>query len=160
MLLLLSKIYTRIGQSYTDYLAEAMKLSSIASAIKAVYEAVMDGEIARFSIGEFPLELQLPPYLDSLLRSDDPLDVDFGDREVDEEDAFGGSASWGTDMGFAWRLPALTPWKALLRLDDESEHGYELYMKLRGPQLNSEDRDLAEKLMRFLDTASVTIWYA
>lgn len=149
-----------VGQPYTNYLAEAMKSSSIASAIKIAYEAVKNGDIARFTIGEFPLELQLPPYLDSLLHSDDPLDADYGDREADEEDAVGGTASWGPDMSFAWRLPSLTPWKALLRLDEDSERGYELYMKLRGPQLNSEDRDLAEQLVRFLDMASVTLWYA
>lgn len=135
-----------------------MKTSTIASAIKAVYDAVKDGDIARFTIGEFPVELQLPPYLDSLLHSDDPVDADYGDREGDQEDEFGGAASWGPDMSFAWRLPSLTPWKALLRLDDEGNRGYGLYMKLRGPQLNSDDRDLAEQLMRFLDMASVTLW--
>lgn len=141
-----------------NYLMEAMKESSIALSIKTVFEAIKDDDIARFTIGEFPLELQLPPYLDSLLHNDEPFDIDLGDRLVDDEDDFGGAAAWGPDMSFAWRLPALTPWKALLQLDDEGDRGYELYMKLRGPQLNAEDRDLAEQLMRFLDLASVTLW--
>lgn len=64
---------------------------------------------------------------------------------------------WGADLGFAWRLPALAPWKSLLRLDDEGEHGYDLYMKFRGPQMNPEDREIAEQLIRFLDLASVTL---
>lgn len=148
-----------VGRPYKNYLTDALKESSVASAIRTVYEAIKVGDIARFTIGECPLELQLPPYLDSLLHSDDPLDTDYVDRGADEEDAFGGAAYWGTDMSHAWRLPSLTPWKALLRLDDDKERGYELYMKVRVPQLNSEDRDLAEQLMRFLDMASITFRY-
>ena len=79
-------------------------------------EALKKDEIARFTIGEFPLELQLPPYLGSLLNSDDPLEVD---RETGDDEDQSGAASWGSDMSFARRLPALAPWKALLRLDEE-----------------------------------------
>ncbi|KAI0767975.1 nitrogen permease regulator of amino acid transport activity 3-domain-containing protein [Irpex lacteus] len=146
------------GQPYDVYLEEAVKISSIALAMKTAFDALKKDEIARFTIGEFPLELQLPPYLGALLHSDDPLEVDAPDRELgDDED---GAASWGSDMSFAWRLPALTPWKALLRLDEEGEHGYELYMKLRGPQLNPEDRELAEQLLRFLEMSTVTLCLA
>ncbi|KAI0688404.1 nitrogen permease regulator of amino acid transport activity 3-domain-containing protein [Cytidiella melzeri] len=148
------------GQPYTTYLTEALRSSSIASAIKTVFEAVKSGEIARCTIGEFPLELQLPPYLSSLLHPDDPLEVDFADRENSDGELLDGAASWGPDMGFAWRLPSLTPWKALLRLDEEGEQGYELYMKLRGPQLNPEDRELAEQLLRFLELSTVTLCLA
>jgi hypothetical protein len=136
-----------------------MKISSIALAIKTVFEAVKEGEIARCAVGECPIELQLPPYLSSLLHSDDPFEVDYAERENAEGEDLDGAASWGPDMSFAWRLPSLTPWKALLRLDDEGEQS-ELYMKLRGPQLNQEDRELAEQLLRFLEMSTVTLWYA
>ncbi|KAI0087299.1 nitrogen permease regulator of amino acid transport activity 3-domain-containing protein [Irpex rosettiformis] len=147
------------GQPYETYLTEAMKASTIALAMKTAFEALKKDEIANITIREFPLELQLPPYLGALLHSDDPLEVDLTDRENGDDEANDGAASWGTDMSFAWRLPSLTPWKALLRLD-EGEHGYELYMKLRGPQLNPEDRELAEQLLRFLEMTTVTLCLA
>lgn len=143
------------GEPLSVYLDAGLKVSSIASAMKTLYESIKDGAIAQLTIREFPLELQLPPYLDSLLHNEDPLDTDFADREGDDDDEFGGTASWGPEMSFAWRLPSLAPWKSLLRLDDEAES--ELYMKLRGPQLNPEDRELAEQLLKFLDLASVTL---
>ncbi|THH00235.1 hypothetical protein EW026_g2293 [Hermanssonia centrifuga] len=136
------------------------KVSSLAPAIKAVYEAIKDKTIACVTLREFSLELQLPPYLDSLLHNDDPSGVDFGDREGEDEFEDDSAAAWGSEMSFAWRLPALTPWKSLLRLDDEGEHGYELYLKLRGPQMNAGDRELAEQLVKFLDLASVTLCLA
>lgn len=134
-----------------------MKASTIALAMKTTFEALKRDEIAHVNIGDFPLELQLPPYLGSLLHSDDPLEVESNDRD---DEAADGVASWGADMSFAWRLPSLAPWKALLRLDEEGEQGYELYMKLKGPQLNPEDRELAEQLLRFLEMSTVTLWYA
>lgn len=135
-----------------------MKVSSVATAIKMLYEAIKDQTIAHLTIGDFSLELQLPPYLDNLLRNEDPLDAESEGREGAQDNEDDAAAAWGPDMSFAWRLPALTPWKALLRLDDEGEQGYELYMKLRGPQLNQDDRDLAEQLIKFLETASLTLW--
>lgn len=135
-----------------------MKVSSIASAMKTVYEAIKEGEIARFTIGELPLELQLPPYLDSLLHGDDPLEVDATERENGDDEDYDMAVASGPDMRSVWRLPSLAPWKALLRLDEEGERGYELQMKLRGPQLNPDDRELAEQLLRFLDLAAVTLW--
>ena len=148
--------HTPKGEPFSAYLDEALKISSIASTMKTLYESIKDRSIAQLTIREFPLELQLPPHLDSLLHNDDPLDVDAVDREGDYEDEyFGGTSAWGPDLSFAWRLPALAPWKSLLRLDDEAEP--ELYMKLRGPQLNPEDRELAEELIKFLDMATVTL---
>lgn len=135
-----------------------MKVSSIATSIKTLYDAIKERSIARITIRDFSLELQLPPFLDHLLYNEDPLDSDWEDREGVDDDDFDNAAAWGSDMSFAWRLPALTPWKALLRMDDQGDRGYELYMKLRGPQLNQDDRDLAEQLIKFLETASVTLW--
>ncbi|KAH8100833.1 nitrogen permease regulator of amino acid transport activity 3-domain-containing protein [Cristinia sonorae] len=145
------------GKPFADFMSQALKASSIASAMKTLYEAIKDNTIARLSINEFPLELQLPPYLDELLHNDDNTALD-----AQEEDEFevGGVQSWGPEMSFAWRLPSLAPWKALLRLDNEGEQGYELYLKLRGPQLASQDRELAEQLLKFLDLASITLCLA
>ncbi|KIP08241.1 hypothetical protein PHLGIDRAFT_104650 [Phlebiopsis gigantea 11061_1 CR5-6] len=154
----LKEDYVRKGEPFAAYLNEALKVSSIASAMKTLYESIKAHTIAQLTIREFPLELQLPPYLDALLRSEDPLDVDAVDREEDYEGDYEGTASWGRELGFAWRLPALAPWKSLLRLDDETAS--EMYVKLRSPQLNPEDRELAEELLKFLDTTSVTLTLA
>ncbi|KAL4247623.1 Nitrogen permease regulator 3 [Abortiporus biennis] len=146
--------YVAKGEPFSNFVSQALRISSIAPAIKSLYEAIKDRGIARITINDFPLELQLPPYLDNLLHIDDLSDDDF-EHDEEEEEEYGVSHGWGTGMGFAWRLPALTPWKSLLRLDDAGEQGYELYMKLRGPQLTVQDRDLAEQLIHFLDLASI-----
>ncbi|GJE96270.1 nitrogen permease regulator of amino acid transport activity 3-domain-containing protein [Phanerochaete sordida] len=146
--------YIKQGKAFSTYLDDALKASSIAAAMKTLYESIKDGCIAQLTIHEFPLELQLPPHLDALLHNEDPLENDYADREGDDEDEYG-AAAWGPEMSFAWRLPALAPWKSLLRLDDEAEP--ELYLKLRGPQLSTEDREVAEQLLKFLDMASVTL---
>ncbi|KAI0368797.1 hypothetical protein BV20DRAFT_1053766 [Pilatotrama ljubarskyi] len=141
------------GESFADFMYEALKVSTIAPAMKTLYESIKQNTIARVTINALPLELQLPPYLDTLLHADEELEPE---EERDDED--GEPDAWGPEMSFAWRLPALTPWKALLRLDDdESEQGYQLLMQLRAAQLNPEERDLAEQLIRFLDLASVML---
>ena len=151
-----SIINVSLGKTFSAYLDDALKVSSIASAMKILYDSIKDRAVAQLTIHEFPLELQLPPQLDALLHNEDPLENDYADREGDDDEY--GAASWGPEMSFAWRLPALAPWKSLLRLDDETEP--ELYMKLRGPQLSAEDREVAEQLLKFLDMASVTLTLA
>ncbi|KAJ2961678.1 hypothetical protein NUW54_g14372 [Trametes sanguinea] len=141
-----------VGESFADFMYEALKVSNIAPAMKTLYESIKAGTIARLTINELPLELQLPPYLDTLLHVEEEIEP-----EDEYEDEDGEPNAWGREMSFAWRLPALTPWKALLRLDDEDEQGYQLYMQLRAAQLSPEERDLAEQLLRFLDLASVTL---
>ena len=131
---------------------EALQISTIAPAMKALYEAIKDSTIARISLNDLPLELQLPPYLDSLLHPDEDISP-----ECDYEDSGGDPNAWGPTMSLGWRLPALMPWKALLRLDDEDDEGYQLYMQFRAAQLNPEERDLAEQLLKLRDLASVNL---
>ncbi len=142
-----------LGEPFVNFMNKALENSSIACAMKNVYEAIKYSSIARITVHDFPLELQLPPYLDVLLHSDDLSDYE-SDNDDDDEFEHGEVQPLAPDMCFAWRLPALTPWKSLLRLDDQR---YELYMKLRGPQLATHDRELAEQLIRFLDQASITL---
>ena len=129
---------------------EALKVSTIAPAMKTLFESIKDNTIAHVTLHGLPLELQLPPYLDSLLHADEDFEP-----EEERENEDGVPNTWGPELSFAWRLPALTPWKALLRLDDDDERGYELSMQLRAAQLNPEERELAEQLLKFLDSASV-----
>ncbi|GBE88319.1 predicted protein [Sparassis crispa] len=141
------------GETFSNYMAEALQCSSLAPAMKTLYEAIKEGSIARVTIHDIPLELQLPPYLDSLLHADDDTSLD----DVEQEDEYSIPNAWSPDMSFAQRLPALTPWKSLLLVDDDDEQAYELYMRLRAPQLTMEDREVAEQLIRFLDLASITL---
>ena len=132
---------------------EALKVSTIAPAMKTLYEAIKENTIARITLHDLPLELQLPPFLDSLLHA-----LEDAECEGDVVDDDGEPNAWGPEMSFAWRLPALTPWKALLRLDDEDDkQGYQLYMQLRTAQLNPEERELAEQLLKFVDLASMML---
>ncbi|CDO74498.1 hypothetical protein BN946_scf184979.g53 [Trametes cinnabarina] len=140
------------GESFADFMYEALQISNIAPAMKTLYESIKANTIARVTINELPLELQLPPYLDSLLHVEEEIEP-----EYDYEDEDGEPNAWGQEMSFAWRLPALTPWKALLTLETDDKHGYQLDMQLRAAQLDPEERDLAEQLLRFLDLASVTL---
>ncbi|KAI0822505.1 nitrogen permease regulator of amino acid transport activity 3-domain-containing protein [Trametes gibbosa] len=141
------------GESFADFMYEALTVSTIAPMMKTLYESIKANTIARVMINDLPLELQLPPYLDTLLHPDEEVEA-----EEERDDEYGEPNAWGPELSFAWRLPALTPWKALLRLDDgEGEEGYQLYMHPRATQLNSAERELAEQLLRFLGLASVSL---
>lgn len=118
--------------------------------MKTLFEAVKSSSMAYLTIHNLPLELQLPPYLDVLLHSTEDSKVDFL-HHPDED----GSQAWGQEMNFGWRLPALAPWKSLLLLDENN--GQDPYANLKGPHVSPEDRTMVEGLIRFLETASVTL---
>ena len=77
------------GESFADYATQALHVSTLAPAIKTVYESIKAGVIARITLREFPLELQLPPYLNSLLHDDDSSDVEYGERDCEDEFEYG-----------------------------------------------------------------------
>lgn len=138
------------GEHFSSYVMQALEVSSIAPAMKSLYEAIKASDMAYITIHNLPLEIQLPPYLDDLLHSDADHEVD-SVHHTDSEDA----RTWGQDMSFGWKLPPLVPWKSLLLLD--GHNGLDPSMNLRGSQVNPEDRTLVEGLVRFLETASVTL---
>ncbi|KAG5340895.1 hypothetical protein C0989_012647 [Termitomyces sp. Mn162] len=138
------------GEPFLNYALQALEVSSIALAMKALYEAIKTSEMAYITLHNLPLEVQLPPYLDSFLHSEGENELDFA-RPLDDEDA----QTWGQDMKLGWRLSSLKPWKSLLLLD--GHNGLDPSMNLRGSQVNPEDRTLVEGLIRFLETASVTL---
>ncbi|KAI0045843.1 hypothetical protein FA95DRAFT_1543270 [Auriscalpium vulgare] len=143
-------------QSYDAYMAQALLSSSIASALKTLYEAIKSRSLAHLTIHNLPLELQLPPYLDSLLHSEDeadPADLVYqGDGDTTDQNP------WGPELSFAWRLPSLEPWKSLLLLDGpEGREWIDVYASIRGSNVREEDRMLAEQLIKFLEMADVTL---
>lgn len=138
------------GDSFDVFTSKALEISSIASGMKLIYEAIRSKSIAYITFNNLPMELQLPPYLETLLHSEGDYDADFI-YQFDDDDI----RTWGQDLSFGWRLPALAPWKSLLLLDGDNE--IDPNITLRGPQLTAEDSTLAEELARFLDTASITL---
>jgi nitrogen permease regulator 3-like protein len=142
--------------------------------MKSLYEAIKSSYMAYITLHNLPLEIQLPPYLDSLLHISE-LDSDLvtevseavqgfelgAPEEFDDDASFSrGWGGWGNDMSVGWKLPPLVPWKSLLLLDD-SHKGLDPSVDFRDinmrNQINPEDRTLVEGLIRFLDTASVTL---
>ncbi|KAE9397770.1 hypothetical protein BT96DRAFT_966131 [Gymnopus androsaceus JB14] len=137
----------RKGEPYSQFSDQALEVSSVAASMKALYDAIKSSSVAYLSIHELPLELQLPPYLDNLLHSEEDNELDIFDADANDEAA----ELWGPEMSFA-------PWKSLLLLDDiDSEEGEEIFANLRSPYVTPDDRVIVEGLVRFLDTATVTL---
>ncbi|KAH9003055.1 nitrogen permease regulator of amino acid transport activity 3-domain-containing protein [Lactarius hatsudake] len=144
------------SRSYEEYMKEALLVSSVAPAMKTLYESIKSRSLAHLTIHNLPLELQLPPYLDALLHSTD--DDEFAER--DEAEASNGVNTWGPEFSIAWRLPALEPWKSLLLLSDPDSPGHEwtdVYAAIRGTNVREEDKLLAEQLIKFLETVDITL---
>lgn len=141
------------GEPFSRYVARAFEVSTIAPAMKTIYEAIKTSSMAYVTINNLPLELQLPPYLDTLLHSQSDQETEFCDSSDDEY-----NLNWGLHMTLGWKLPSIAPWKTLLLLDIDND--MDPHMILRGPHENAEDRTFAEGLVRFLEIASVTLSYA
>ncbi|TFY78601.1 hypothetical protein EWM64_g5411 [Hericium alpestre] len=145
--------YAAKGKPLEEYMSSALKVSSIASAMKTLYEAIKSRSLAHLTVHSLPLELQLPPYLDSLLHSED--DLESGELTYQGDEMAREHNPWGRELSFAWRLPSLDPWKSLLLL--ETEDNSDVYMSLRNSNIRDEDRLLAEQLIKFLEMADVTL---
>jgi nitrogen permease regulator 3-like protein len=117
--------------------------------MKYLYEALKNSKMAYISINNLPLELQLPPFLDSLLHSQEDSEDESHPSKDDE------AQEWGEELSLGWKLPTMAPWKSLLLLDVDNE--MDPHQILDGPHDNTEDRALAEGLVRFLETADITL---
>ena len=121
--------------------------------MKTIYEAIRSSSIAYATLNEIPVELQLPPYLDQLLCSQEEDDTDFIQSPDDDE-----VSNWGQELGYGWRLPSLVPWKSLLLLREQEL--LDSYLQFSGSQFISQDRPVAESLVRFIKTVNITLSYA
>ncbi|KAG6374307.1 nitrogen permease regulator of amino acid transport activity 3-domain-containing protein [Boletus reticuloceps] len=146
--------YIAKGEAFSEYVSHALQVSSIASAMKTLFESIKSTTMACITLNNLPLELQLPLYLDHLLHNEEEYELDFVDHQEDEEEV----RVWGRDLSVGWRLPALAPWKSLLLLD--ADDSLDPYTSLRGPHVRPEERDYADRLIKFLETASVTLHMA
>ncbi|KAH6913268.1 nitrogen permease regulator of amino acid transport activity 3-domain-containing protein [Coprinopsis sp. MPI-PUGE-AT-0042] len=151
VLIPLREKYAEQGQPYQEFLNQALVSSSIAAAMKSLYEAIKTRSIAYITLNAIPLELQLPPHLDDLLHNEDP-DPDSVPAPYDEK-----TESWGPELSTGWKLPELAPWKSLMLLDATDDSLEDPMASFRGPHVSAEDRALAEKLMRFMENVSVTL---
>ncbi|KAF8519553.1 nitrogen permease regulator of amino acid transport activity 3-domain-containing protein [Gautieria morchelliformis] len=156
------------GISHDNYVAQSLKDSSLARAFEHIYTSIRANALARLTLHNISLDLQLPPFLDSLLRAD-PSDPGgssslgwSGQGNYDDDDDERGDddyADWGPELSFGWKLPALTPWKSLLLLDIDSGDcdKADPLQNLNRPGLTTEERDIAEGVSRFLDSASIFV---
>ncbi|KAI0322142.1 nitrogen permease regulator of amino acid transport activity 3-domain-containing protein [Amylostereum chailletii] len=144
------------GDPFEAYMDEALAVSSIAPALKSLYESIKSRSLAHLTIHNIPLELQLPPYLDSLIQSED--DYDTADLVHQGDDSPGDNNPWGRELSFAWRLPSLAPWKSLLLLEGpDGLEWLDVYDNIRGSNVKDEDKFLAEQLIKFLEMVDVTL---
>ncbi|KAH8831390.1 nitrogen permease regulator of amino acid transport activity 3-domain-containing protein [Flagelloscypha sp. PMI_526] len=139
------------GCSFMEFSELSLLESSISLAVKAVFEAVRNGTVAYITLNDLPLELQLPPYLHRLLKSQSDFEGSDKIEPGSEDDRM---ARWGEDMKMGWRLPELAPWKALLLLEDDT---WDPAAAMKAVPLNPDDRETAETLLKFLELASVTL---
>ena len=129
-----------------QYLTSVLNASSLARLTESLYNAIKSNSLAQLAVNDVHFELQLPPHLDSLLHTDEELE------DITEEDV--SAMTWGRELSFGWRLPALNPWNGLLLFDVSAEKT-ELLTTLRKQDLSNEDREVAEGLKHFLDTATI-----
>ncbi|KAJ4475492.1 nitrogen permease regulator of amino acid transport activity 3-domain-containing protein [Lentinula aciculospora] len=147
----------RKDEPYSQFSEQALEVSSVASSMKSLYHAIKLSSVAYLSIHDLPLELQLPPFFDDLLHSEEDNELDLFNPDANVNSA-GAEELWGPGMSMGWQLPALTPWKSLLLLDEiDSEEGVEAFANLRSPFIAPEDRPIVEGLLRFLDTVNITL---
>ena len=137
------------NESFAGYVAQALDASSLARAMKTLFDAIKANTIARLVINDVGIEVQLPPRLDDLLRTEED-NPDY----VESEDPPPEGVSWGAELSFGWGLPTLAPWKSLLLFDMEDQYN-DLKTNLSRPGLSQEDQMLAEGLMQFLETVSI-----
>lgn len=161
-----------LGEPFEQFITEAILNCSIAPAMRTLYECIKSRSLAQLTIHNLTLELQLPPYIDSLLHSVDDTDADLNylgtesshgislDSSMSGITGRGSGGGWGKELSFAWRLPSLDPWKSLLLLDgSEGKDWMEVYASLKSGAVKEEDRVLGEQLVRFLEMADVTLSY-
>ena len=145
--------------------------SSLARAFERIYISIHANSLTRLTLHNISLVLQLPPFLDLLLRADpsDPSgssslgrsgigSFGFGDEEDERGDD--DHIDWGPELSFGWKLPPLTPWKSLLLLDigpGAENNIADPLQNLNRPGLTKEEHIIAEGLSRFLDSASIFV---
>ena len=151
-------------KQFDAFFEAALVQSSLASAIKTAYEAVVTSSIAQVMISTIPVNVQLPPGHLNLLKVDqqpeiaediltrhDSWDWDHGD---DDEDA---DACLEDELRFGWKMPPLRPWKAVLILDQANPA--DIVHPPRKTEPLGKSMDPTEALARFLTIASPTVSY-
>jgi hypothetical protein len=152
-------------KTFTEFAEDALSRSNIANAMKLTFEHLKKGEIARVEIAGLSLEMQIPPKIEADLTSG--ADV-VGDDEHELPDPETDYHQANLDSGLSlpsggWGMQNLAPWKSLLLLDGPGMTRISTGPANDGPLdlpmtlgIGSEDRLLAEGLLRFLSLAHIT----
>lgn len=154
------------GDPFDSYMEHCLQQSSLAQGLQRIYTSLRSNSIARLTFNNITVDFQLPPFLDTLLQTDQltscmlyPSD-NYSPYDDEDEQPDRQYATWGPDLSFGWKLPTLAPWKALLLLDIEpSDHTQptDPLSNLNREDLSSQEREVAEGISRFLDCASVFV---
>ncbi|KAG8832452.1 hypothetical protein FRC17_001325 [Serendipita sp. 399] len=100
------------ADSYAAFERAALEKSSLARAMRDIFESVQNQRLAHITVGAFELDLQMPWYHSELLRGDfDPE----GPGEYSYEDER--DERWDEGFGKGWRVKQLYPWNTLLFLE-------------------------------------------
>lgn len=153
------------GKSFTEFVEDALSRSSIANAMKLTFESLRSGEIARVEIAGLSLEMQIPPEVEADLASGVEVVLD-DERELPDPEIGYHQAIFDPGLSLpsvGWGVPNLAPWKSLLLLDGPGMTRIPTESASDGPLdlpltlgIGSEDRLLAEGLLRFLSLAHIT----
>lgn len=153
------------GDGYDRYTEQCLQQSSLAQGLQRIHTSIRSNSLARLTFNDITFDLQLPPFLDELLRTDQSTLNTFSvetEALYNEEDEQSDRpyVTWGPELSFGWKLPAFAPWKALLLLDVEltahTRQGDPL-SNFDGAYFNSQEHEVAEGISRFLDCASVFV---
>jgi hypothetical protein len=98
------------ADTYAEFEKNALEKSSLARAMRDIFEAVQNQRLAHVTVGAFELDLQMPWYHSELLTGEaDPEGAGEYENEQDER--------WDPGFGKGWRVKRLLPWNTLLFLD-------------------------------------------
>ncbi|KAG9054932.1 hypothetical protein FS842_003743 [Serendipita sp. 407] len=137
------------ADSYTVFERAALEKSSLARAMRDIFESVQNQRLAHIIVGAFELDLQMPWYHSELLHGDfDPE----GPGEYSYEDER--DERWDEGFGKGWRVKQLYPWNTLLFLE-----GWEAIAEIE-PESSEmlQFREVLTPDVSFADAATLLDW--
>ena len=117
--------------------------------MRDLFDGIKSNSIVSLTLNNSHFEVQLPPFLDTLLLPGTQYDDDFLDHNE--------GASWGIGVNYGWHLPSLCPWKALLLLDTDNDDYLESIRNRSKAGIAQDDIDLAENLEKFMTEANIHV---
>lgn len=136
------------SESYGQFLESALEKSSLARAIREIFNCVQNQRLAHVTVGEFELDLQMPWYHSELLVGEqDPEGA--GEYSVQDER----DERWDPGFGKGWRVRRLLPWNTLLFIEGPETSGMEAE-----PDEMTKFREVLTPDISLADAAALLDW--